>query len=402
MELKKPIKKALKKARACYDAGKTDEAANQYEKASKLMEIYANQGMTRDTELKRKKKAVRYRETASKLRSGEIGDDAEEDPEEAAKDAEKPVTATDSPEIRNAVHQLIHHAEVEWSDIGGLHETKQEIKYTLGVTLAETPSDVDVESWDKILFYGPPGTGKTLMAAATSNAVRSSEGVRSVFFNVKISSILSKYFGESSKIISELYGVARDTSPALIFLDEIESITTDRDTSDTGAERRLLSTILSELDGLEQKGRDDIYVLTIAATNRPWDLDPAVLSRFEKKIYVPLPDLEARKEILQIHLIDRGFESDVPIEKLAEITDGMSGREIEQFCKQVISQMVADENNHLPSLVDKGLEEVKDYKLQVRPLQIDDFREAASEVHPQTSEEDRERYREWHRETGGV
>lgn len=397
MELKQPIRKALKKGKKAYRQGNHEQAARQYRKAAQLMEIFANQGMTRSTELERKKKAVRYRETAKKLEEGKLSreEDGERDPEEAAHDNEEAVTATDSREIRNAVHQLVHHSDVRWDDIGGLEETKEEIKYTLGVTLAGSPSGVEVDSWNKILFYGPPGTGKTLLAAATSNAVRSSEGVESVFFNVTISSILSKYFGESSKIISELYGVARDTSPAVIFLDEIESITQHRDDSDTGAERRLLSTILSELDGLEQKGSDDIYVLTIAATNRPWDLDPAVLSRFEKKIHIPLPDAKAREEILRIHLLERGYESEVPLDQLAELTEGLSGREMEQFCKQVISEMIASENERIPDLMDEGLDAVRAYQMSTRSLTADDFKKAARRMEPGTSKEEAERYRQW-------
>src|SRR5205814_715183 len=167
---------------------------------------------------------------------------------------------------------------------------------------------------------------------------RSTEGVPSVFYNVKVSSILSKYFGESSKIISELYGTARDTSPSVVFLDEFESLAGQRDASDSGAERRILSTLLSELDGMDSKGRTDLYVLTIAATNRPWDLDNAVLSRFEKKILIPLPDETTRDRILKIHLQKKGFTTDVPYDELVRLTNGHSGREIERFCKEVTTE----------------------------------------------------------------
>src|SRR5690606_26180668 len=119
-------------------------------------------------------------------------------------------------------------------------------------------------------FYGPPGTGKTILAAATSNALRKGahEKRGAMFFNVKVSGVMSKYFGESSKIISEIYGTARDNSPSVVFLDEFESLTGKRGSDEqSGAERRILSTILSELDGLSEKGRSDIFVLTIAAAN---------------------------------------------------------------------------------------------------------------------------------------
>src|SRR5207248_11775710 len=132
---------------------------------------------------------------------------------------------------------------------------------------------------------------------------------------------------------------ARGCSPSVVFLDEFESLCGSRDEGDTGTERRILSTILSELDGLAEKGRDDVYVLTIAATNRPWDLDPAVLSRFDKKILIPLPDDRTREKILRIHLEKKGFATEVPYEELGRLTNGYSGREIERFCKEVTTEM---------------------------------------------------------------
>lgn len=402
MDLHTPIKKALSTAKASYEKKDYQRAAAAYEKASNLMRIHAEQAISREVELNRKRKAMEYREMAQRLRSGEGL--AERAPEGRAADTPRASRrgAAPSSEIRNAVHQLIHHSSIKWSDIGGLEQTKQDIKLALGMSLATPPSGVIVSSWTNILFYGPPGTGKTLLAAATSNAVRSSEGVPSVFFNVKISSVLSKYFGESSRIISELYGTARDTSPAVIFLDEFESICARRgEGADAGPERRILSTILAELDGLEQKGRLDLYVLTIAATNRPWDLDPAILSRFEKKILIPLPDARAREQILRLHLEGRGFRTGIPYTILSEMTEGFSGRELERFSKEVTARMVAEMNRELPNLVDKGLEAVRRYAIKVRDLTMADFERAADLIHPLTAPQDTKRYSDWKESLGG-
>jgi SpoVK/Ycf46/Vps4 family AAA+-type ATPase len=251
-------------------------------------------------------------------------------------------------------------------------------------------------SFRNMLFYGPPGTGKTLLAAATSNALKTSRDRKAVFFNVKVSSVLSKYFGESTKIISELYGMARDTSPAVVFLDEFEALAQSRDDGEnTGPERRILSTILAELDGLSEKGRSDIYVLTIAATNRPWDLDAAVLSRFEKKILIPLPDQSTREKILDILLDRRGYQVELPRARLIEMTKGYSGREIERFCKEAANLMVREMNEGIPGLVDRGFEFVRKYQLKVRPLTGRDFEFAASTITAQTSPDDMERYVRW-------
>ncbi len=392
LDVHEPIKKALARAKTCYEKKDFPSAASLYDKAANLMSIYAEQALGREAEERRKKKAIEWREIARQLRSGEFQNGG------APAATEAPVKASPSPqknEIKSIVSNLMHHSPITWEDIGGLDETKNEIRFALGMTLAKHPPGVKIAAWTKILFYGPPGTGKTLLAAATSNAIRSGEDIPSVFYNVKVASILSKYFGESSKIIGELYGTARDTSPSVVFLDEFESIAAKRESGDSGAERRILSTLLSELDGMDQKGRSDIYVLTIAATNRPWDLDPAVLSRFEKKILIPLPDTNTRKKILQIQLEKNGFTTKVSYDDLAKSTKGYSGREIERFCKEVTTSMIAEQNRDLAGLVDKGLKAAREYQIRVRPLSREDFTAAAGHINPQTTPEEMKKYRQW-------
>lgn len=396
LDLHTPIKQALARARASYEARDFAEASRAYEKAANLMFKFAEQATGREAEERRRRKAVEYREMARRLRAGEVppGTSPPEDESAPTREA-RPLPGMGGGELHAIVANLVHTSRVSWDDIGGLEETKNEIKFALGMTLAQHPPGVSIAAWTRILFYGPPGTGKTLLAAATSNAVRSSEGVPSVFFNVKVSSILSKYFGESSKILSELYGTARDTSPSVVFLDEFEALAGQRDSSDSGAERRILSTLLSELDGMDSKGRNDLYVLTIAATNRPWDLDPAVLSRFEKKILIPLPDAPTREKILRIHLERKGFAVGVPYEDLVRLTEGYSGREIERFCKEVTTGMIEEMNREIPQLVDRGLDTVRKHRLRVRPLGRTDFEAAARLIHPQTRPEEMRRYYEW-------
>ncbi|HLY11996.1 MAG TPA: ATP-binding protein [Planctomycetota bacterium] len=396
VDVQAPLKQALAKAKSFTEAKDWTKAASAYEKAANLMSMWAEQAHGREAEERRKKMAIQYRELAQKLRSGEIAVEAPPPSSDAPSDREAPLkTAPGGGEIKSIVSNLMHASKITWDDIGGLDETKNEIKFALGMTLAQPPPGVKIAAWTRILFYGPPGTGKTLLAAATSNAVKSTEGVPSVFYNVKVSSILSKYFGESSKILSELYGTARDTSPSVVFLDEFESLAGQRDASDSGAERRILSTLLSELDGMDSKGRGDIYVLTIAATNRPWDLDSAVLSRFEKKILIPLPDLPTRERVLRIHLERKGFPVEVGYPELAAMTDGYSGREIERFCKEVTTGMVEEVNQGILALVDQGLDTVKKYKIKVRPLAQADFDAAARMIHPQTTAEEMKKYYNW-------
>ena len=397
IDVQLPLKQALAKAKTYTEAKDWAKAASAYEKAATLMSTWAEQAHGREAEERRKKMAIEYRAIAQRLRSGEVYSETPARGSDAAASSDKEPALKNGPggEIKSIVSNLSHASKITWEDIGGLDETKNEIKFALGMTLAQHPVGVKIAAWTKILFYGPPGTGKTLLAAATSNAVRSTEGVPSVFYNVKVSSILSKYFGESSKIVSELYGTARDTSPSVVFLDEFESLAGQRDASDSGAERRILSTLLSELDGMDSKGRNDIYVLTIAATNRPWDLDSAVLSRFEKKILIPLPDETTRERILKIHLEKKGFPVQMGYPDLAQMTAGYSGREIERFCKEVTTSMVEEVNRDIPSMVDQGLDTVKKYRIKVRPLTREDFESAAKLIHPQTTKEEMQKYYDW-------
>ena len=419
------IRNLEKKAEEHYQANDDALAAECYEKAAHMWNLHAQKSLSPKIEQARKRNAMALLEKAKALRSGELptasaaeatpatssrggSERSQQRPRPGAGGSTSPGTKNkDGEEIDGVVAGLLHHSSITWEQIGGLSNTKQEIKYALGVSQAKMPAArpgmpaLRLASWRNMLFYGPPGTGKTLLAAATSRALQSQDRDHSVFFNVKVSSVMSKYFGESTKIISELYGKARELQPAVVFLDEFESLCGSRGEGNTGTERRILSTILSELDGLSEKGRDDIFVLTIAATNRPWDLDPAVLSRFDKKILIPLPDPVTREAILEIHFTNHGFEleDDFDLGDLVEITDGLSGRELESLVKEVTNRMVYEENKAIADEVDKGLHAVRDYQIRVRPLTREDFTRARSKVQPVTSPEDMKRYVDWQNAT---
>lgn len=420
-EREKSIQALEEQAKALYEAGKDDEAADAYERGARLLERHAAAAASRRIERARKARAIKFLEYAAALRSGDIpkpeptptgevtatrgagarpqGEGGEggpgRGPLRAPAKAGPAGEGKEQDEIRSAVTALLHHSSIGWEQIGGLEDTKREIKYALGVALAQRPEGLTLASWRNVLFFGPPGTGKTLLAAATSRAMGWNGQRAASFFNVKVSSVMSKYFGESTKIISELYGTARDVSPSVVFLDEFESLCGSRNEGDTGTERRILSTILSELDGLAEKDRGDVLVLTIAATNRPWDLDPAVLSRFDKKVLIPLPDPVTRQAILALQLERRGYKVEVPPERLVELTDGLSGREIESLCKEVTNRMISQENADIPGLVDRGLEALREYRIKVRPLGIQDFDRARRLVTPVTSPADMQRYVAW-------
>ncbi|MCD4658224.1 MAG: ATP-binding protein [Planctomycetes bacterium] len=393
-QIRQAVDEHLRKGTKFYKDDKRDEAAEHLEKASKLLFKWAAETVSKTLENRRRDEGMKYLYMACKIRGGEKAD-INNTSGKSEKSKEK---LEQSPEIEGIVQQLIHISNLTWDDIGGLEETKNDIKYTLASAIAKPPVDVKISLWRNILFYGPPGTGKTLLAAATSNALKTSKG-KALFFNVKVSSVLSKYFGESTKIISALFDTARDHTPAVVFLDEFESLTPKRSEDASGPERRILSTLLAELDGLAEKGRTDVFVLTIAATNRPWDIDSAVLSRFEKKILIPLPDKDTRRRIFDILLSKQGFKFDFDIKKLVDATKGFSGREIERLCKEATGHMLSEMNEQLPELFDSGIDEVKKYQMKIRILEFSDFDKHLQAMTPATSADDVEKYKQWKEET---
>jgi katanin p60 ATPase-containing subunit A1 len=298
-----------------------------------------------------------------------------------------PEGSSDEADYSDAVVRLIQRSTVSWDDIAGLEETKRAIKIAYGLSVAQRPFGVALGGWRTMLFYGPPGTGKTLLAAATSN------GLSATFFNVKVSDLVSKYFGESTRLISALFAEARGRSPSVIFLDEFDALTPPRGGGESGAERRIISTLLAELDGLATKN-DDAYVLTIAATNTPWDIDKAMISRFEKKIYIPLPDPPARQRILELNLRGHGVEKGLMADLLTR-TEHYSGREIARLCKEAINQMIERANPDLHETVDAGPEAVAEYQVQIAPLTADDWRVAFQRVRPGTTTKETGRFTQW-------
>jgi SpoVK/Ycf46/Vps4 family AAA+-type ATPase len=275
------------------------------------------------------------------------------------------------------IDAMIYRSQVRWEDIGGITETKQELRYAMGLQLARQPAGRIIEIPSRILLDGPPGTGKTLLASACANMLGAT------FFNVKTSDLLSKYFGESSQLISALYRRARDVAEdkglAVIFIDEVESLVPDRDASDSGAEKRIVTSFLSELDGLAEKKRRS-GVITIVATNKPGALDPAILSRMDLRIHVPLPDAATREEIFRLQTEANGFEVAKPLTcaELASMTEGRSGRDIQRVCKKVLLNVLKECNQRVPELVASG--EIARYALQTRPFTRSDFAKAFSEL----------------------
>jgi len=237
---------------------------------------------------------------------------------------------------------------VAWDDVGGLEQVKQRLREAVEWPLkyAALFASFRLAPPKGVLLSGPPGCGKTLIAKAlaTETAVN--------FISVKGPELLSMYVGESERGLREVFHKARQAAPCIIFFDEIDALASTRSTGrqDSGVGGRVLSQLLTELDGIEElKG-----VLVLAATNRYDLLDPALLrpGRFDVHLDLPLPDRAAREKIFQVHLRDRPVARDVTAGWLAEQTDGYSGAEIESICHRAMMMVLAERINAAPDQPD--------------------------------------------------
>jgi len=327
---------------------------------------------------------------------------------------------------------LIEIPKVKWEDVGGLENVKRELKECVEWPLKypELFRAMNMKPPKGILLYGPPGTGKTLVVKALANESNAN------FISVKGPELLSKWFGESEKHVREMFRKARQVAPCIIFFDEIDALAPKRGLGfDTHATERVVSQLLTELDGLEEL-KD---VVVIAATNRPDMVDPALLrpGRIERHIYISPPDRDARKEIFRIHLRGKPLEyekddiekaisilkdeiedkkklkvltainpdkfeierlpkdikdkieeklRDVLVEWLANQTNGYSGADIEAVCRE--AGMLAIRESVKKEL---SKEEVKKLAGKIK-IKKDHFKEALKKVKPSLTEEDVRRY----------
>ena len=288
---------------------------------------------------------------------------------------------------------LIAKADVTWDDIAGLDDVKRSLVEAIFYSIArpEEPN-VKVEPPRRFLLYGPPGTGKTMLAMAASNMLGAT------FINVSVDRVLSRYVGDAPRMISAIFRLAVRRAPSIVFFDEVETLMMKRDTGREAA-TGLVQTLLTELDGFKTKKLEK-PVIVIAATNKPWLLDEAILSRFEKRIYVPLPDKKAREAIFRLNLEKKGFTLEgITYEELAEKTEGYSGRDISNACREAIMMMLRRAN---PDIY-KKLSEIRNpsqlskLKYKIQPIKREEILEALSRIKPPITREELKKYEEWAR-----
>jgi transitional endoplasmic reticulum ATPase len=217
---------------------------------------------------------------------------------------------------------------VTWEDIGDLEEVKQKIREIVELPLKhpELFERLGIEPPKGILLYGPPGTGKTLLAKALANEIGA------YFISINGPEIMSKFYGESEERLRKVFDEAQANAPAVIFIDEIDSIAPKREEVVGEVEKRVVAQLLALMDGLKERGK----VIVIGATNRPEALDPALRrpGRFDREIEIPPPDKRARREILAVHTRNMPLSDDVDLDKIAEITHGYTGADLAALVKE--------------------------------------------------------------------
>jgi len=250
----------------------------------------------------------------------------------------------DDTDVRARVMQVDRSPEVSYADIGGLEEQMQEVRETVEMPLKkpEMFGEVGIDPPSGVLLYGPPGTGKTMLARAVANHTDAT------FIKMAGSELVHKFIGEGAKLVRDLFQVARDHEPAVLFIDEIDAIAAKRTESKTSGDaevQRTMMQLLSEMDGFEDRGE----VRIIAATNRFDMLDRAILrpGRFDRLIEVPKPDREGREIIFDIHTRDMNVADDVDFGPLATETEAASGADIKAVCTEAGMFAIRDDRTEI-------------------------------------------------------
>ena len=262
--------------------------------------------------------------------------------------------------------------QVTYEDIGGLTDEIKKVREMIELPLRhpEIFEKLGIEAPKGVLLYGPPGTGKTLLAKAVANESNAH------FISISGPEIMSKFYGESEARLREIFKEAREKAPSIIFVDEIDSIAPKREEVTGEVERRVVSQMLSLMDGLEGRGK----VIVIAATNRPNAIDPALRrpGRFDREIEIKVPDKKGRKDILSIHTRNMPLDDEVNLEKVAGVSHGYVGADLEYLCKEAAMKCL---RRLLPEL------NLEDEKIPTETLDklivnAEDFQKALVEVTP--------------------
>ncbi|KAK8097384.1 hypothetical protein PG984_016523 [Apiospora sp. TS-2023a] len=322
----------------------------------------------------------------------------------------------DSKKLRNALAGAImqDRPNVSWDDVAGLDGAKEALKEAVILPIKFPHLFVGKRKpWKGILLYGPPGTGKSYLAKAVATEAKST------FFSVSSSDLVSKWMGESERLVKQLFAMARENKPSIIFIDEVDALCGPRGEGESEASRRIKTEMLVQMDGV---GNDSTGVLVLGATNIPWQLDAAIRRRFQRRVHISLPDIAARTTMFKLAVGDTPTnlkQSD--FRELAVLADGYSGSDITVAVQDALMQPVrkVQQATHFKEVQKDGVTrftpcspgdagakemtwaDVEDGETLLEPMvDFKDFAKAIKGSRPTVAKEDLTRNSEWTKEFG--
>ncbi|ELP88498.1 hypothetical protein EIN_344380 [Entamoeba invadens IP1] len=292
--------------------------------------------------------------------------------------------------LTRIVHEILDSSpKVTWDDIAGLTQAKKIVQEAVIWPMLRPDIFTGLRAPPKgILLFGPPGTGKTLIGKAVASESDAT------FFNISASALTSKWIGEGEKMVRALFAVASCYVRSVIFIDEIDSLLSARSETEHESSRRLKTEFLVRLDGAGTT--TDERILVVGATNRPQEIDEAARRRLVKRLYIPLPDLEARNVLVKTLLKKVNNKmTDEEISKIGNLTDGYSGSDMKELVRDAAFGPIRELNSNNLNIIDVKTSEV-------RPVEVKDFLESLKSIRPSVSQDDLLLYVDWNNKFGSV
>ncbi|KAH7585841.1 AAA-protein family signature [Nakaseomyces glabratus] len=322
----------------------------------------------------------------------------------------------DGKKLRGALSGAIlsEKPNVKWEDVAGLEGAKEALKEAV-ILPVKFPHlfKGNRKPTSGILLYGPPGTGKSYLAKAVATEANST------FFSVSSSDLVSKWMGESEKLVKQLFTMARENKPSIIFIDEVDALTGQRGEGESEASRRIKTELLVQMNGV---GNDSHGVLVLGATNIPWQLDSAIRRRFERRIYIPLPDVAARTKMFEINVGETPCSlTKEDYRNLGQMTDGYSGSDIAVAVKDALMEPIrkiqgathfrdiSDDPDHRKltpcspgdeGAIEMSWTDIEADELEEPVLTIKDFLKAIKNTRPTVNEEDLKKQEDFTKDFG--